>query len=76
MADWGLATISSDLSYLRQQIVAQYSAKKIVIGGLSMGSIASMAALNANLNDFADHADERRSAFIHENPRLKTTAFS
>lgn len=53
MADWGLATISSDVSYIRQQIAVQYPALKVVIGGLSMGSVASMAALNAHPNDYA-----------------------
>jgi len=53
MADWGLATIGNDVSFIRQQIVAQYPELKIVIGGLSMGSIASMAALNAHPNDYA-----------------------
>ena len=53
MADWGLATISSDVSYIRQQIVAAYPDLKIVIGGLSMGSVAAMAAINAQPNDYA-----------------------
>lgn len=53
MADWGLATIGSDVAYIRQQISAQYPNLKIVIGGLSMGSIASIAALSATPNDYA-----------------------
>jgi hypothetical protein len=53
MADWGLATITSDVSYIRQQIVAAYPDLKIVIGGLSAGSIAAMAAINAQPNDYA-----------------------
>ena len=53
MADWGLATIGSDVSYIRQQILVQYPDLKIVIGGLSMGSVASMAAINAQPNDYA-----------------------
>ncbi|HEX7774239.1 MAG TPA: hypothetical protein VF435_17570, partial [Pyrinomonadaceae bacterium] len=53
MADWGMATVGSDIEYIRQQIVAQYPGLKIVVGGLSMGSIASLAALNAQPNDYA-----------------------
>ena len=53
MADWGLATIGSDVAYIRQQISAQYPDLKIVIGGLSMGSVASIAALSATPNDYA-----------------------
>ena len=53
MADWGLATIGNDVSYIRQEITTQFPALKIVIGGLSMGSIASMAALNAQPDDYA-----------------------
>ena len=53
MADWGLATMGSDVSYIRQQIAAQYPGLRIVIGGLSMGSVASIAALNAQPNDYA-----------------------
>ena len=53
MADWGMATINSDVSHVRQQIVAAYPDLKIVIGGLSMGSIAAMAAINAQPNDYA-----------------------
>jgi len=53
MADWGLATIGSDLAYIRQQLSAQYPDLKIVIGGLSMGSVASIAALSATPNDYA-----------------------
>lgn len=53
MADWGLATISSDVSHIRQQIGIKYPGLKVVAGGLSMGSIAAMAALNAQPNDYA-----------------------
>jgi pimeloyl-ACP methyl ester carboxylesterase len=53
MADWGLATIGNDAAYIRQQIAIQFPNLKTVIGGLSMGSIAAMAALNAQPNDYA-----------------------
>jgi pimeloyl-ACP methyl ester carboxylesterase len=53
MADWGLATITNDAAYIRQQIATQFPGLKTVIGGLSMGSIAAMAAINAQPNDYA-----------------------
>jgi pimeloyl-ACP methyl ester carboxylesterase len=53
MANWGLATILGDVTYIREQITAKYPGLKVVIGGLSMGSITSMAALNAHPNDYA-----------------------
>lgn len=53
MADWGLATINSDVEYIRQQIAADFPGLKIVVAGLSMGSITAMAALNAQPNDYA-----------------------
>lgn len=53
MADWGLETIGNDVEYIRQQIALQYPDLKVVIGGLSMGSIAAMAALNEHPNDYA-----------------------
>jgi len=53
MADWGMATVMSDIAFIRQQIGTQYPALKTVVGGLSSGSIYSMAALNAHPNDYA-----------------------
>lgn len=53
MADWGLATVSSDVAHIRQQIATEFPGLKVVVGGLSMGSIAAMAAINAQPNDYA-----------------------
>jgi pimeloyl-ACP methyl ester carboxylesterase len=53
MADWGLATINSDVAHIRQRIAAEYPGLKVVIGGLSMGSVAAMAAINVQPNDYA-----------------------
>ena len=53
MADWGLATVSSDVAHIRQRIAAEFPGLKVVVGGLSMGSIAAMAAINAQPNDYA-----------------------
>src|SRR5829696_2200578 len=53
MAEWGLQTIVDDAVFMRQQIALEYPGLKVVIAGLSMGSIASMATLNAHGNDYA-----------------------
>ena len=53
MADWGLQTIVSDVAFIRQQIATDFPELKVVIGGLSMGSVASMATLNAHADDYA-----------------------
>jgi pimeloyl-ACP methyl ester carboxylesterase len=53
MADWGLQTIVDDVEFIRQQIATEYPGLKIVAAGLSMGSIAAQASLNAHPNDYA-----------------------
>ena len=53
MAEWGLQTIVDDVAYIRQQIEIEYPGIKTVIGGLSMGSVASIATLNVHPNDYA-----------------------
>jgi pimeloyl-ACP methyl ester carboxylesterase len=53
MADWGLQTIVNDVAFIRQQIGLAHPGEKPVIGGLSLGSIASVAVINAAPNDYA-----------------------
>ena len=53
MADWGLQTIVDDVAFIRQQIEAAHPGEKPVVGGLSLGSIASIAMINAHPNDYA-----------------------
>ncbi|HEX7772995.1 MAG TPA: hypothetical protein VF435_11285, partial [Pyrinomonadaceae bacterium] len=53
MADWGLQTIVDDVAFIRQQIEAAHPGEKPVVGGLSLGSIASIATINAHPNDYA-----------------------
>ena len=53
MADWGLQTMVDDVAFIRQQIALEYPGLKVIIGGLSMGSIGSMATLNAYPNDYS-----------------------
>ena len=53
MADWGLQTVVDDVAYIRQRVALEYPGLDVIIGGLSMGSISAMAAINANPNDYA-----------------------
>ena len=53
MVDWGLQTIVNDVAFIRQQVATDFPDLKVVIGGLSMGSVASMATLNAHGDDYA-----------------------
>ena len=53
MAEWGLQTVVDDATFIRQQIQANYPDLRIVVGGLSMGSISFLALLNAHPNDYA-----------------------
>ncbi|HYP53913.1 MAG TPA: hypothetical protein VEQ42_10265 [Pyrinomonadaceae bacterium] len=53
MADWGLQTILNDVAFVRQQIESAHPGERPVVGGLSLGSILALAAVNAAPNDYA-----------------------
>ncbi len=53
MADWGIQTMLDDVSFIRQQIETAHPGQKPVIGGLSLGSIASIATINAHPTEYA-----------------------
>ena len=53
MANWGLQTIVDDVAFVRQQIEAAHPGDKPVVGGLSLGSIASLAVINSAPDDYA-----------------------
>jgi pimeloyl-ACP methyl ester carboxylesterase len=53
MAGWGLQTIVDDVAFIRQQIELAHPGQKPVVGGLSLGSIASIATINAHPDDYA-----------------------
>ena len=53
MANWGLQTILDDVAFIRQQIEQAHPGEKPVVGGLSLGSIASIAVINAAPDDYA-----------------------
>jgi len=53
MADWGMQTIVNDVAFIRQQIGLEHPGQKPVVGGLSLGSIVSVAVINAAPDDYA-----------------------
>ena len=53
MADWGMQTIVDDVAFIRQQIEVAHPGEKPVVGGLSLGSIAAIATINAHPSDYA-----------------------
>jgi pimeloyl-ACP methyl ester carboxylesterase len=53
MAGWGLQTILDDVAFIRQKIEAAHPGEKPVVGGLSLGSIAGIAAINQDPEAYA-----------------------
>lgn len=53
MAAWGMQTILDDVAFIRGQIETGRPGEKPVVGGLSLGSIASIAVINAAPQDYA-----------------------
>ncbi|HKQ79810.1 MAG TPA: hypothetical protein VJ810_39320 [Blastocatellia bacterium] len=53
MADWGMQTIVDDVAFIRQQIGLIHPGRKPVVGGLSLGSMAAVAVINAAPDDYA-----------------------
>ena len=53
MADWGMQTIVDDVAFVRQQMEAVHPGENPFVGGLSLGSIAAIATINAHPSDYA-----------------------
>jgi pimeloyl-ACP methyl ester carboxylesterase len=53
MANWGMQTILDDVAFIRQQIDAARPGEKPVVGGLSLGAIATVAAINQDPEAYA-----------------------
>jgi pimeloyl-ACP methyl ester carboxylesterase len=53
MAGWGMQTILDDVAYIRGRIALAHPGERPVVGGLSLGSIASIAVINASPGDYA-----------------------
>src|ERR1041384_4139660 len=70
MADWGIQTMVDDIAFIRQQIEAAHPGEKPVVGGLSLGSIASIATINAHPSDYAG-AILIEGTLYDENPQVR-----
>lgn len=53
MQHWGVQTAVDDAKYIRDQIALEYPGVDVIAGGLSFGSIISIALLDAHPTDFA-----------------------
>ena len=53
MATWGMQTLLNDVAFIRGQIEQAHPGEKPVVGGLSLGSIASVAVIDAAPQDYA-----------------------
>ena len=53
MAGWGLQTVLDDVAFIRQQIAQAHPGERPAVGGLSLGSILSVAAINRDPEAYA-----------------------
>ena len=53
MQNWGLQTAVDDAKYIRDQIALEYPDVDVIVGGLSFGSVLSLALLSAHPTDYA-----------------------
>jgi pimeloyl-ACP methyl ester carboxylesterase len=72
MAGWGLQTLLDDVAFIRQQIAAAHPGEKPVVGGLSLGSIATVALINQSPQDYAG-AIMLDGALYTVNPETRAT---
>ena len=53
MAGWGLQSLVDDVTFIRAQIEALRPGSEVFVGGLSLGSVLSIAVVNAHPDDYA-----------------------
>jgi pimeloyl-ACP methyl ester carboxylesterase len=53
MADWGLQTIVDDVAFIQRMISQVDPCHEVIVGGLSLGSIAALAVINATPQAYA-----------------------
>ncbi|HEV2799243.1 MAG TPA: hypothetical protein VGW12_02035 [Pyrinomonadaceae bacterium] len=70
IAGWGLQTILSDTAFIRAQIEAAHPGEKPVVAGLSLGSIASLATIDAHPDEYAG-AILLEGTLYDENPEVR-----
>jgi len=52
MKTWGLQSLVDDVTFIRSQIAVLHPGTKIVVGGLSLGCMTSIAVVNAHPGDY------------------------
>lgn len=52
MKTWGLQSIVDDVTFVRSQIAVLHPGSKVIIGGVSLGCISSIAVVNAHPADY------------------------
>ncbi|HEV2864014.1 MAG TPA: hypothetical protein VGX48_23660 [Pyrinomonadaceae bacterium] len=72
MANWGVQTILDDVAFIRRQIEQAHPGEKPVVGGLSLGSIVSVAVINAAPDDYAGAVMLEGSLYT-ANPETRAT---
>lgn len=70
MANWGMQTILDDVAFVRSRIELAHPGEKPVVGGLSLGSIAAIAVVDAAPQDYAG-AILIEGALYTENPQTR-----
>jgi pimeloyl-ACP methyl ester carboxylesterase len=53
MGSWGMATLLDDAGFVRAQIEAAHPGEKPAVGGVSLGSMAGIALIDAHPEDYA-----------------------
>lgn len=53
VANWGMATIVDDVSFIRRRIARARPFARVAVGGLSLGSMSALAVVNARPHDYA-----------------------
>lgn len=53
MAEWGLDTLVDDAEFVRGRIAAEHPGRKPVIGGISLGAMATVAAIDRDPHAYA-----------------------
>jgi len=75
MGSWGMQTLLDDAGFVRQQIVAIHPGERPAVGGVSLGSIAGVALVDAHPDDYAG-AILLEGALYDEDPESRAIAQS
>lgn len=73
MGSWGLSTLVEDATFARKRISIAHPGEAPVIGGLSLGSMTTIAVLNEHPHDYAG-AFLMEGTMYTEDPGVRATA--